>query len=502
MMTELSVPFIKSLGELPGIDADALARALTQTPPGIGYRLNVRKSAATDGANSLYPDSQSVEWCESGATLTERPVFTLNPLLHAGAFYVQDPSSMIHQQITSRLRERISKDSICVLDFCAAPGGKTTAVINSLRDEDIVVANEYVAQRGKILRENLQKWGFPNVVTTGDASSSYRNLPPMFDIIAIDAPCSGEGMMRKDADARSQWSERLVEECAALQREILSDIAGCLLPGGYLIYSTCTFNLHENEENSRYIAENLGLTPVSFDELGIQGIERVGKSLVPRVEALRFMPHITPEGEGLYVSVFRKEVDSESSYLREEVRECSRETKKGKEKGNRDGKGKDKKVGKGKLLQASLTSEMKATLESWVKTPTDITFELNDSSIYAIPKSVVYLRDRLRDAGVHITSAGVPAAEIKGKDIAPDSRLTLSDIFNREAFQAVDLELEDTLRFLRRESFPIPEYADGRSSNISRGYVVIQYKGYPLGIMKNLGNRANNLFPQAWRIHI
>lgn len=485
MENSIPQPFLDYLATIPGLDADALGKAL-ESHPGTGIRVNRRKLTPQQG-ESLYPDAQRIDWCESGFTLTERPVFTLNPLLHAGCFYVQDPSSMIYEQLISSLRAGINKDSVTLLDFCAAPGGKTTAMINALKDTDVVVANEYVAARGKILRENLQKWGFSNIITTGDESGSYAALPSVFDIIAVDAPCSGEGMMRKEEIARSQWSHRLTEECALLQREILRDIAGILRPGGYLIYSTCTFNLKEDEENSLYIQNELGLNPVVIDRLGLKGISHVRRGLVDGVEALRFMPHITPQGEGIYLSIFQK---PEAEYGETEslnIDGCTTSPQKTgkKEKGNKKRGGETQ----------TLPKEDKEWLSSLIKPGKDIGFEINDNYVNAVPTNIIPLRSLLADKKIRITSSGIPAGEMKGKNFIPDSRLVLADFYSRDALKSIEVDEAGALSYLRRESFAL-------DPNISKGYVVINYKGHPLGLMKNLGNRANNLFPSPWRIRI
>ena len=479
--------YIDYLHTVPGVNADALAEAL-QTPPAVGIRVNRRKFSLL-GISEIYPDSTGVEWCQSGVNLDRRPVFTLNPLLHAGAFYVQDASSMIYEQVMTTLRGKIARQSINILDFCAAPGGKTTAMINALNDTDIVVANEYVAARGKVLRENLQKWGFSNLITTGDSSDRYAVLPPVFDIIAVDAPCSGEGMMRKEEVARTQWSEKLVDDCASLQRDILSDLAVALRPGGYLIYSTCTFNLHENEENARYIRDTLGFTQIPINSLNLTGLDKIGRSLFPDIEALRFMPHLTPNGEGLFITVFQKPgiENPETSSAAVALAIDKKVDKKGKKKGKNSAKG------NGNGSAETLSGDNLRWLKGVVKSGKEVDFEVTPAGVFAIPSSVIPMRTLLEQKGIHVTSSGVPAGELKGKNLIPDSRLVLSDLYDTASLPEVEVDEDMALSYLRRESFALPP-------NISKGYVVIKYKGVPLGLMKNLGNRANNLFHAPWRI--
>lgn len=519
LMIPLSENFIKSLDNLPGIDKEALLESL-DTTPSVSIRYNRRKPHPS--SFGLPDENMSpVEWCSDGRYLAERPVFTLDPALHAGAYYVQDASSMIYQQITERIVHRLNAEfgekQLVVADFCASPGGKTTSIINAMPDGSIVVANEYVASRGKILRENLEKWGYPEIITTGSDSGQYARLPEIFDIIAVDAPCSGEGMMRKDEDARSQWSERLAAQCSALQKEILSDLSGCLRPGGYLIYSTCTFNLEEDEKNSLYISEKLGLEPVKIDSLELDGIDLPGRALLPGVEALRFMPHIT-RGEGLYISIFRKPTDANASktefdefcdashaeMLRpKSINKDKRKGKKGKESRNFETPAKE------------LTESESRKLREWIRPDFEPRFELSGDMVTMMSENSGKIVDILRKSGVNVTGAGLPiatrhgssaktgqnssvrdsrvAAAKKDSDIAPDSRLALNLALKPDAFPTASLSRDEALKYLRRELASLDE-------NIPRGYVVVTYEGLPLGMMKNLGNRANNLYPLAWRI--
>lgn len=473
-MIQLPSEFIENIRRVEGIDADALAAAL-DTDPIVSIRFNRRKPHSGEMMPEI-ATGDAVEWCADGRYLSERPVFTLDPLLHAGCYYVQDASSMIYQQITEKIVEKMMAEGsrpLTALDFCAAPGGKTTAMIIALPDGSTVVANEYVTARGKILRENLEKWGYPGVIATGSASAQYRNLPAIFDIIAVDAPCSGEGMMRKEEEARRQWSRKLIADCAALQKEILSDVVGALRPGGYLIYSTCTFNTEEDEENSLFISEELGLQPVKFADLGLKGVDKAASGVMPGVEALRFMPHLT-RGEGLYVSVFRKP-ESEGEFMATSRSNNRKNRKKG------------------------LPTEIEKLAEGWIKREIHPQFEMSGEMVTMIPEYAADTLETLRREGVNVTGAGLPIAELKsGKrntELIPDSRIAINTAFDPSAFPEAQLDLDDALKYLRREAIRLDE-------NIPKGYVVVNYKGVPLGMVKNLGNRVNNLYPSPWRIRI
>lgn len=394
-----------------GIDKIAFERALLE-PPVVSIKINRRKCDAVEtlGYGSLEP----VQWCDSGFYLDERPKFTLNPLLHAGVFYVQDASSMIHETIVGKLLQSgdLPVSDLRVLDLCAAPGGKTTSMINALPDNAIVVANEVMPKRNPILVENLAKWGFPNTIVTRSKTSDFGALGPVFDLVAVDAPCSGEGMMRKDQTARDQWSPGLVAQCAMLQKEILDDAVRALKPGGILIYSTCTFNTSENEDNVRYLVETHGLEPLDLEFPEEWGI---GAQLNSPYPSLRFMPHLT-RGEGLFAAVLRKPDDGYAA-------------------------------------------------------------SVNSQKFHAkIQKSLRVVKN-------------------EPKPGRPDETAPLRLDFDRSAFPMVNVDLDTALKYLRRETLVL-------ASDVPKGFAVVAFEGYPLGFVKNLGARANNLYPNEWKIRI
>lgn len=376
-----------------------------QRPPITSVRLNSRKPGAQ------FPEGTPVKWCPTGYYLPVRPQFTLDPLLHAGAYYVQDASSMIHREVVRRL----VSGPVSLLDLCAAPGGKTTAMIDALSDGSRVVANEYIARRAAILKENLTKWGYPLATVTNRDSAYFAESGDKFDIVAVDAPCSGEGMMRKDEEAVAQWSTQLIEKCAQLQKEIVSNAEKALKPGGFLIYSTCTFNRMENEEVAEYINTSLGLQPVDMQFPVEWGIPRGIDTDLP---VYRFMPHRT-EGEGLFLAVFRKPVTEES--------------------------------GEKETSQTNVLS----------------------------PKKNYAKKNNVKSKGSDV--------------IVPEIEEVLSVNFNRDLYPEADVDKNTALSYLRREAIKL-------SSDIPKGPVVITYKGLPLGMAKNIGQRANNLYPKSWRI--
>ncbi len=226
------------------------------------------------------PDGKPVPWSPWGRILDSRPQFILDPLMHAGCYYVQDSSAMFPGHIFRRELRRLGPPrGIRVLDLCAAPGGKTTDLAASLReacgDDFTLISNEVMRGRASTLVQNVSVWGDPAVkVVSADPSVFGRLLPGCFDIILADVPCSGEGMFRKDPRAEQEWSPAVVELCAARQRRILADVWPALREGGILIYSTCTYEDAENDSNLRWAAETLGgeILPAEggFEEFGVR----------------------------------------------------------------------------------------------------------------------------------------------------------------------------------------------------------------------------------------
>lgn len=355
------------------------------------------------------------------------------------------------------------------LDLCAAPGGKSTHLSSLLPDGSLLVSNEVIRNRSYILAENLAKWGNAStIVLNNDPAEIGEALPEQFDLIVTDVPCSGEGMFRKDEASVGEWSVENVQLCAARQRRILHDIWPALRPGGLLIYSTCTYNTEEDEENVRHIVEELGAEalPIATDEAWhVTGPLRYGNPVY------RFFPHKT-KGEGFFLAVLRKEGDEEYEV------ENERPTKSSKNKGKKD---------------------KKATLpipqEAWdyFREKKNITLEWDGPQLRMIPTAHKHFFDRIRDKRLRILSAGVVVGESKGKDLIPSQALALSLELNPSAFPDAELTWEEAIRYLRKEAITLPE-------GLPKGYLLMRYQGIPLGFVKHLGNRSNNLYPQEWRI--
>ena len=439
----LSQAFIEQLrGLLPG-EWEALAGAITSTEPSVAVRVNdVRGVGVPDGA-------RRVPWCDQGFYLQDRPTFTFDTDGHAGRYYVQDASSMfIAHVIKSLIHEPVR-----YLDLCAAPGGKTTAVLQALPQRSMVVANEIVPPRARVLADNVIRWGNPRCVVTSNAPAHFGKMTHFFDIIAADVPCSGEGMMRKDDEAVAQWSPALVEQCAQRQREILTDVWAALRPGGLLIYSTCTYNRQENEQMADFIVNELGATSL---EVLIEPDWNIHPAIGSDCHCYRFMPHRV-DGEGLFMAVFRKDGNAP----RQDIRIKEKSTKKADETGR-----------------------------EWLSTPGDYTISQQDDLLIAVPQDIRREVAALR-ASLNVLHAGVELATVMGRKTVPHHALAMSIARSPEAFPVCEVDYPTALRYLRGESITL----DG-----PRGYVLVAHEGAILGFANNLGNRANNLYPKPQRI--
>ncbi len=447
--------FIFSIRALLGDDTIPFLSSLTDDAS-IGFRLNPFK--AKRNPMEVVVSLEPVPWSRWGFYLNERPSFTFDPLFHAGYYYVQEASSMFIEHVVNEL---VTEPSVC-LDLCAAPGGKSVSLLPALPSGSLLVSNELIRQRAHVLSETMTKFGHPHVMVTNNRPLDFIHFPHFFDLILVDAPCSGEGMFRKDETAIEEWSPQNVEMCAARQRDILSDIWPALKPGGLLIYSTCTYNTSENEGNSLWIADELG---AEFVSLKINEGWGISPSFDNRVTGYRFFPHRT-KGEGLYVTVLRKGEGAAGEFS------SGRLQTKNKKKSSPFVK--DRSGYSNLLLQPDLFEFME-----------------EDNRVIALPMAY---SDNLISLNEHLkaVSIGIEMGEWKGKDFIPSHSLAVSNNINPEVFIRREVVYEEAVSYLRREAIAIPD--------APRGYLLLTYKGEPLGFVKNLGSRANNLYPNEWRI--
>lgn len=432
----------------------AFEHAVAESESPVSIRLNPGKSVVSEMQYA------PVEWSGGvGFYLPQRPAFTFDPLFHAGAYYVQEASSMFLGEV---IRQWIH-EPVKYLDLCAAPGGKTTHALSLLPQGSLVVGNEYVKNRATILAENVTKWGSPFSVVTNNGAAEWGAFTHCFDVVATDVPCSGEGMFRKDLDAITEWSPATVTACAVRQRAILADVWNALRPGGLLIYSTCTYNMEENEAMVAYLVEHYAAQPLPVSVPPEWGI---GGALQGDMPVYRFMPHRT-RGEGLFMAVLRKPDDVDMASLKRQGKEKTK---------RRSGK----------------VPEVPSVVRQWLKEPGEYEWQVEENAVVAYPRLYVEEMSRMR-RDLHVLQAGITVATIKGRDYIPTHALALSQAFDNTAFPVYEADYNMAISYLRRESISLP-------AGVPTGYVVVAYRGFPLGWVKNIGSRANNLYPQEWRI--
>ncbi|GHT05079.1 rRNA cytosine-C5-methyltransferase [Bacteroidia bacterium] len=454
---KLPADFIVRTKALLGDEWDAFEQALNADSP-TSIRLNPFKRPIPNPKESAIslPCMQGeggdagtvpVPWASNAYYLEERPSFTLDPLFHAGNYYVQEASSMaletiIQSQVTQPVR---------VLDLCAAPGGKSTQLSAVLPEGSLLVANEVIRTRANILSENLTKWGNPHTIVSNNDPAEIGKLGAFFDVIVVDAPCSGEGMFRKDPASIGEWSVANVRLCAERQRRIVADVWPTLRPGGLLIYSTCTYNRDENEENIFWMCRELGASVVE--------------------EPRRFMPHRT-KGEGFFIAAVRKP-DSAP------VCHCGRDPQSLEKKRHHADKG----------------GAVAWRVAPLLANPDQFRFFEDKTGFTAIPiddvTDYLFLQVRLK-----IISAGVLLGEMKGKDFIPSHSLAMSCALSPDAFPTLELDKTTALIYLKKEAL------QNVAVDLPKGHILVTYLGCPLGFVKNIGNRANNLYPHKWRVRM
>ena len=443
---ELNGKFVERTRALFGEERYGRFVQALETEPVVSIRFNDRKMEADSSLNA-------VPWASAGRYLESRPVFTADPLFHAGCYYVQEASSMFVEQAVRQYVDR----PVRALDLCAAPGGKSTLLLSQLPQGSMLVSNEPVPLRAQILAENVTKWGNAASLVTRNEPADFAPFRNFFDFVLVDAPCSGEGMFRKDSYAVEQWSVSNVEQCARRQREIVADIWESLRPGGLMVYSTCTFNREENEDCVEWIANELGAEVLEVkidDEWNI-----TGSLTTEGLPVYRFIPGYTA-GEGLFLAVLRK--DGSSTAVQP-------------------------KAPRMQLAPAKLKSEV----AKWIAAPGDFDFVMQGDTVIAMPKehtaAMLALQQKLK-----VLHMALPLAEVKNNKILPLHALAMSTELVAQAFNTVELEREKALAYLHREALL---FADAPV-----GHLLLTYKGTPIGFVKNIGNRANNLYPAEWRI--
>ena len=411
-------------------------------------RINPKKTKIVAG-------SIPVPFCQTGYYLNQRPIYTLDPLFHAGVYYVQESSSMFLEQFILQSQKKKLK----VLDLCAAPGGKSTHLSSLISEDSLLVSNDVIRSRAGILSENLRKWGNPNVITTCNDPRDFSRLPGFFDVIVVDAPCSGEGLFRRDPAAIEEWSEANADHCAQRQKRILADVWPALAEGGILIYSTCTFNTAENEDNITWLSEFSQVEAVSLEISEEWGIVTTNANGIP---CYRFYPHRV-KGEGFFMAAVRKKGAVESA-MNQKIK-----------------------------ATLALAGKAEQSFFSGIIENLPLSLLKFEDNFLAFPTELLSALDQVK-SNLRIVHAGIKVGEIKQATLIPAHELAVSTIVNQSHFPSADLSLEQSVSFLKRDDFQF-DFKE-------RGWNLMTYRNHPLGWAKNIGNRFNNSYPKEWRIRM
>jgi len=453
---DLPAPLLQSLQGIPGYDADAFQAVHSSGKQIVSIRINEQKISKAsflkvwDAPCTVDP----VPWCSSGFYLSERPSFTLDPLFHAGAYYVQEASSMLLEQ--AMLQNADLSKPLVVMDLCAAPGGKSTLLQSLIHRDSLLISNEVIQSRVSVLRENIIKWGGGNVLVTHNDPRDFKQLSGFADVLVVDAPCSGSGLFRRDAAAMEEWSLANVAHCSQRQQRILADAWGSLKTGGLLIYSTCSYSDAENEAIASWLTQEMHAVPLRLTLDLSWGITETTSSI--GTYGYRCWPDKV-QGEGFFLAVFRKEdyQDTHGSRIK-------------------------KKIG--------FPAQQKNIAENWLKPSEEIDFVLQGTQIATVPKmhseTIQLLMEHLR-----VRYAGVELGTIAKDDLLPSHALALSDLVS-DTIPSIDLNKQQALQYLRKQNLDLHIE--------QKGWIRVMYQGLSLGWLKSLGNRFNNYYPKEYRI--
>ena len=454
---QLPVTFIDSIKNANGFNQESFEQVHQSGEQVTSIRINHRK-IINNQCSQFNIQSGRVPWCSNGYYLSERPSFTSDPLFHAGAYYVQEASSMFLEEVLKQTTDL--SQPLKVLDLCAAPGGKSTLIQSAINDKSLLVSNEVIKPRVNILSENITKWGAANVIVTNNDPKDFQRLPNFFDVIVVDAPCSGSGLFRKDPGAINEWSEQNVQHCSQRQQRILADIFPSLKENGILIYSTCSYSKEEDEEIADWMIEKFKVESLRFKVDAAWGIVET-QSPAHNAYGYRFYPDKV-KGEGFFIAAFRKG-----------------EMEKG-----------EWRVGKNKSKLEKITAKEIDVVKSYLKNTNDFFFIKQNEEAIAVP---TYFENELStiQSSLYIKKAGVRLGAIIRNELIPDHELAISSIIN-DNIPVTDADEATALQYLRKQEIKIDTHL--------KGWALISHCKLPLGWIKILPGRVNNYYPKEWRI--
>lgn len=455
MHSLLPKALLDSLEGIKGYDAAAFEQVHAGGQQVVSVRLNPMKTPAMPGLTGE-GGMQRVPWSSCGYYLPERPSFTFDPLFHAGTYYVQEASSMFLEQALRQTSDL--SGPLKVLDLCAAPGGKSTLIQSLISKDSLLVSNEVIRARAAILQENMVKWGGVNTILTNNDPRDLGRMENYFDVIVIDAPCSGSGLFRRDPEAIKEWSLQNVQLCSQRQQRILADCWPALKQGGVLIYSTCSYSKEEDEEILDWMMEELTATSCKLqveEDWGI--VETVGEK---GGYGYRFYPDKI-NGEGFFISCVRKKDGGSFSYPRNK-----------------------------KPLTGKLTRQQDERVREWIGKEDPLFFFEHHEHVHGLPENreqdLIYLQ-----SSCYLKHAGVVLGKLAAREFIPEHGLALSTLIRKD-YPAIELSKEDAIQYLRKEEI--------RVDTPLRGWALVQYQGHNLGWIKVLPGRVNNYYPKEWRI--
>ncbi|HVX49449.1 MAG TPA: hypothetical protein VHB48_04800 [Chitinophagaceae bacterium] len=450
-----------SLMNIKGFGREAFEQVHALEEQVTSIRLNPFKSVALamNGKDNLTQSAicnlkSAIAWCPHGFYLPHRPSFTFDPLFHAGVYYVQEASSMFLWEVLKQTAGD-NTNGMKVLDLCAAPGGKST-LLASYFQHGLVVANEVIKARAAVLVENITKWGSANVIVSNNDPKDFSALPGYFDIMVIDAPCSGSGLFRRDAQAINEWSEENVQLCSQRQQRILADAYAALKNGGLLVYSTCSYSKQEDEDILDWLCGNFEVENLPLSINGAWGIVET-ESDIHKAKGYRFYPYKV-QGEGFFIAAFRKKDGIAEEYRVQGLTKTTKE-------------------------------ETEAT-GRFIQEDSAFTFFKQGGGIIAIP--VAFKNDvAALQKHLYLRKAGITAGSLKGSDFVPAHELAMSMIVNKN-IPGIELAYPQAIQYLQKK--------DIETGNFEKGWSLATYGNINLGWMKVLPNRVNNYYPVEWRI--
>jgi 16S rRNA C967 or C1407 C5-methylase (RsmB/RsmF family)/NOL1/NOP2/fmu family ribosome biogenesis protein len=465
---DLPKEFLSSLDGLAGFDREGFEATHAKGSPPTSIRLNPAKCP------TLPPPFQSraekIPWSSHGYYLHERPSFTFDPLFHAGAYYVQEASGMFLEDV---LRQTVDLSlPLRILDLCAAPGGKSTLIQSLIAKESLLVSNEVIRGRVGILQENMVKWGAANTIVTQNDARDFGKMVNYFDVIVVDAPCSGSGLFRRDPQAIKEWSVDSVRSCSQRQQRILADCWPALRQGGIMIYSTCSYSKEEDEDILDWLIDATAITAESLP-LSIDDSWNIVATITSKGGyGYRFYPNRL-KGEGFFVAAVKKGDGGEFAYPRNKT-----------------------------TIGERLTKQEESAIRNWIRPERPLGFFSHNDQLFSLPANLAADAAYLQSC-TYLKSAGILTGRAAAKEFIPAHELALSELIP-DTLPAIDLSKEDAIQYLRKEEIHIPAAGAGGGTTPDpasfRGWALVRYEGLNLGWIKILPGRINNYYPKEWRI--